>query len=130
MIGKFRLRVEEEEWEPQVPETHLIMADGPKSTLWLTGKDSRQPVDRDLLIGRGGGVDVAVRGWGVGTVHARLSPAGSHLLLTCFNRRRAEVNGEPVSTARLSVGDELVIGRSHFWIARNGVQLGYRSQAV
>ncbi len=129
-IGKFRLRVEEEAWEPQVPETHLIMAEGPRSTLWLAGKDRRQPVDRDLLLGRGGGVDVEVRGWCVGAVHARLSPAGSHLLLTCFNRRRAEVNGEPVTTARLGAGDELVIGRSHFWIARNGVQLGYGRKAV
>jgi pSer/pThr/pTyr-binding forkhead associated (FHA) protein len=121
-IGKFRLRIEEEEQEPQVPETHLIMANGPSSTYWLASSGGRHRIDRDLLLGRGRGVDVSVKGWGVGPVHARLSPLGNHLLLTCLNGRKVEVNGELVGAATLAAGDDLVVGRSRFWIAREGVR--------
>jgi hypothetical protein len=121
-IGKFRLRIEEEEQEPQVPETHLIMANGPNSTYWLASSGGRHRIDRDLLLGRGRGVDVSVKGWGVGPVHARLSPLGNHLLLTCLNGRKVEVNGELVGAATLAAGDDLVIGRSRFWISREGVR--------
>ena len=49
-IGKFRLRIEEEEQEPQVPETHLIMANGPNSTYWLASSGGRHRIDRDLFL--------------------------------------------------------------------------------
>ena len=62
---------------------------------------------------------MAIRGWGVGSVHARLSPIGSELLLRGLNGRTVEVNGETVGSARLSAGDDFVIGRSRFWIARD-----------
>lgn len=122
-IGKFLLRVEVEEQEPRVPETHLMMTSGPRTTFWLASTSGRQRVDRDLLLGRGRGVDVAVRGWGVGSVHARLSPIGSDLLLRCLNGRTVEVNGESVGAARLSAGDDFVIGRSRFWIARDAAPM-------
>jgi pSer/pThr/pTyr-binding forkhead associated (FHA) protein len=122
-IGKFLLRVEVEQQEPRVPETHLMMTSGPRTTFWLASTSGRQRIDRDLLLGRGRGVDVAVRGWGVGSVHARLSPIGSDLLLRCLNGRTVEVNGETVGTARLSAGDDFVIGRSRFWITRDAVQI-------
>jgi hypothetical protein len=122
-IGKFRLRVEVEKQEPVVPETHLIMTSGPRATFWLASEDGRQRIDQDLLIGRGRGVDVAARGWGVGSVHARLSPIGSDLFLRCLNGRSAEVNGQTVGSARLAAGDDLVIGRSRFWIACDAVPL-------
>jgi hypothetical protein len=118
-VGKFLLRVEVEEQEPRVPETHLMMTTDPRAKFWLAGTSGRQRIDRDLLLGRGRGVDVAIRGWGVGSVHARLSPIGSELLLRCLNGRTVEVNGETVGRARLSAGDDFVIGRSRFWIARD-----------
>jgi hypothetical protein len=118
------LRVEVEEQEPRVPETHLMMTTGPRTTFWLASTSGRQRIDHDLLLGRGRGVDVAVRGWGVGSVHARLSPIGSDLLLRCLDGRTAEVNGETVGAARLAAGDDFVIGRSRFWIARDAVPLG------
>jgi hypothetical protein len=96
----------------------------PRSTFWLASTSGRQRIDRDLLLGRGRGVDVAVRGWGVASVHARLSPIGSDLLLRCLNGRTAEVNGETVGAARLAAGDDFVIGRSRFWITRDAVPLG------
>jgi hypothetical protein len=123
-IGKFLLRVEVEEQEPRVPETHLMMTTGPRTTFWLASTSGRQRIDHDLLLGRGRGVDVAVRGWGVGSVHARLSPIGSDLLLRCLDGRTAEVNGETVGAARLAAGDDFVIGRSRFWIARDAIPLG------
>jgi hypothetical protein len=123
-IGKFLLRIEVEEQEPRVPETHLLMTTDPRATFWLASTSGRQRIDRDLLLGRGRGVDVAVRGWGVGTVHARLSPIGGDLLLRCLNGRTVEVNGENVGAARLGPGDDFVIGRSRFWIARDAVPLG------
>jgi pSer/pThr/pTyr-binding forkhead associated (FHA) protein len=123
-LGKFLLRLEVEEQEPRVPETHLIMTNGPRATFWLASTSGRQRIDRDLLLGRGRGVDVAARGWGVGSVHARLSPIGSQLLLRCLNGRTVEVNGETVGTARLDAGDDFVIGRSRFWIARGAVRVG------
>ena len=67
---------------------------------------------------------MAARGWGVGTVHARLSPLGSDLLLRCLHGRTAEVNGKTVAAARLSAGDDFLIGRSRFWIARDAIPLG------
>jgi len=120
-IGKFLLRVEVEEQEPRVPETHLMMTTDPRAKFWLAGTTGRQRIDHDLLLGRGRGVDVAVRGWGVGSVHARLSPIGSELLLKCLNGRTVEVNGKMVGAASLGVGDDFVIGRSRFWIAREAV---------
>jgi len=47
----------------------------------------------------------------------------SDLLLRCLNGRTAEVNGETVGAARLGAGDDFVIGRSRFWIARDAVPL-------
>jgi len=123
-IGKFLLRLEVEEQEPRVPETHLIMTTGSRATYWLGSTSGRQRIDRDLLFGRGRGVDVAARGWGVGSVHARLSPIGSQLLLRCLSGRTVEVNGETVGAARLDAGDDFVVGRSRFWIARDAVRLG------
>jgi pSer/pThr/pTyr-binding forkhead associated (FHA) protein len=123
-IGKFLLRLELEEQEPRVPETHLIMTTGSRATYWLGSTSGRQRIDRDLLFGRGRGVDVAARGWGVGSVHARLSPIGSQLLLRCLSGRTVEVNGETVGAARLNAGDDFVVGRSRFWIARDAVRLG------
>jgi hypothetical protein len=122
MVGKFRLGIEEEAREPQVPDTHLLVLDGPRAQFWLCSDDARRRIDGDLILGRGRGVDVRVRGWQVGPVHARLSPAGAQLLLTCFNGRRVEVNGANVASARLDAGDNLVIGRSRFWISRNAVE--------
>jgi hypothetical protein len=126
-IGKFLLRVEVEEQEPVVPETHLIMTSGPRATFWLASTDGRQRIDRDLLIGRGRAADVVARGWGVGTVHARLSPIGNDLFFRCVNGRTAEVNGKTVGAARLSPGDDFLIGRSRFWIARDEFPSGEQS---
>ena len=123
-IGKFLLRVEEEKREPLVPETHLIATEGPHARFWLTSTSGRQRIDRDLLLGRGRGVDIPVRGWGVGSVHARLSPLGSQLWLRCLNGRKVEVNGKPVGAARLGPGDDLVIGHSRFGIAREAARVG------
>lgn len=123
-IGKFSLRVEVETREPLVPETHLIASDEPNARFWLTSASGRQRIDRDLLLGRGRGVDIPVRGWGVGSVHARLSPLGSQLWLRCLNGRKVEVNGKTVGAARLDPGDDLVIGHSRFGIAREAARVG------
>ena len=122
-IGKFLLRLEVEEQEPQVPETHLITTTGSRATFWLASTSGRRRIDGDLLLGRGRSVDVAARGWGVGSVHARLSPIGDQLLLRCLSGRTVKVNGETVGAARLDAGDNLEIGRSRFWIAREAVLL-------
>jgi hypothetical protein len=53
-----------------------------------------------------------------------LSPIGSQLLLRCLSGRTVEVNGETVGAARLNAGDDFVVGRSRFWIARDAVRLG------
>jgi pSer/pThr/pTyr-binding forkhead associated (FHA) protein len=122
-IGKFLLHLEVEDQEPQVPQTHLITTNGSRATFWLASTSGRQRIDHDLLLGRGRGVDVAARGWGVGPIHARLSPIGSQLLLRCLSGRTVKVNGETVGAARLDAGDDLVIGRSRFWIARESALL-------
>jgi hypothetical protein len=122
-IGKFLLRIELDEKEPWVPETHLISTTGPTASYWLGSDSGRWQINQDLLLGRGRGVDVAAKGWRVGSVHARLSPIGNQLLLRCLSGRMVEVNGEKVGMARLEAGDEFVIGRTRFWISRGGVQL-------
>jgi hypothetical protein len=122
MVGKFRLAIEVEAQEPQVPETHLIMTEGPRVRFWLCSDEGRRRINGDLLLGRGRGADVRVRGWQVGPIHARLSPVGGKLLLSCLNGRKVEVNGAAVAAARLDVGDDLIVGRSRFWISRDAVE--------
>jgi hypothetical protein len=122
-IGKFLLRIELDEQEPWVPETHLISTTGPKASYWLGSESGRWEINQDLLLGRGRGVDVAAKGWRVGSVHARLSPIGGQLLLRCLSGRTVEVNGEKVGMVRLDAGDEFTIGRTRFWISRGGAPL-------
>ena len=122
-IGKFLVRVELEEQEPWVPETHLIMTDGPKATYWLGSENGRWQIDQDILLGRGRGVDISVKGWGVGSVHVRLSPIGDQLLLRCLSGRTVVINGKKAGAARLDAGDEFVLGRTRFWISRGGVSM-------
>jgi hypothetical protein len=122
-IGKFSIRIEEEQREPLLPETHLIATENPRAKFWLSSTNGRQRIDHDLLLGRGPGVDVPVRGLGVGSIHARISPLGNQLWLRCINGRKVEVNGQMVGSAKLAPGDDLVVGRSRFWIAREALPL-------
>jgi hypothetical protein len=70
------------------------------------------------LIGRGDGVDVRARGWGVRPLHARVTRSGGgRIELTCFGKARATVNGERVQSSRLEVGDRVKVGSSEYRIS-------------
>jgi predicted component of type VI protein secretion system len=85
----------------------------------LSGEDVRKVLDRDLLIGRGEGVDLKAQGLFVRPVHARINvqqDGGFHL--TCLAGGSARVNGRKLRSAELAFGDRLLIGRSLFRLER------------
>ncbi len=117
-IGKFVVTVVRQASEPQVGETLLVPSGEPPPAGYLVGEGVAAPLKRGVVMGRGKGVDVPVRGWRVRPVHARLDRGpGGGLRLTCFGGARARVNGSWVETASVVPGDEIVVGRSRFRVS-------------
>ena len=121
-IGKFEVGIVEYDAAPTAFQTMLMPgAAKPAPLAVLAGEEVRKVLDRDLLIGRGEGVDVKAEGLFVRAVHARLhveDDGGFHL--TCLAGGSARVNGTKVRTAELAFGDRVVIGRSSFRLERPG----------
>jgi len=117
-IGKFELSIFEYPAEPVAMETMFLPMKSLPAAGSLVGGESSFDLDRDILLGKGEGVDVTVRGFGVKPVHARLSCAAGEFELSCFGAARARVNGERVRSAKLAFGDEIRIGRSRFKLVR------------
>lgn len=115
-MGKFEIQLVEQHAEPTAPETMLLAA--PKKRRSPTGRlvvDGQAfAIEDGLLIGRGGGVDVQIRGFWVGEVHARLTlESKSAYRITCFGKRTVRVNGKKVRESKVSPGDDIRIAGSH-----------------
>ena len=117
-IGKFGVSIYEYPVEPQVMETMFLPTLTDKATGFLLGPDVSLRLQKDVILGKGEGVDIRVKGFRVQPVHARLSFSKGQFALRCFGRGRARVNGEVTRSASLVFGDEIQIGRSRFRLAR------------
>ena len=119
-IGKFEVSVVEYDAAPTVFQTMLVTSSGrPAPLAVLSGEKKRKVLDRDLLIGRGDGVDVKAEGLFVRPVHARLSVVeDGGFEVTCLAGGSVRVNGQKVRQARLAFGDRLLVGRSLFRLER------------
>lgn len=115
-IGKFTVRISQYEGGFDSETMFVPMGNmTPKSSLALVGKSEEYSADKNLLFGRGHGIDVRVNGFFVKPVHARVSPSGNgSLALHCFGKGTASVNGKKVRAAELEEGDVIRIGRSSF----------------
>ena len=121
-IGKFEVGIVEYDAAPTGFQT-MLMPSGlkPAPLAVLAGDELRKVLDRDLLIGRGDGVDVKAEGLFVRAVHARLHVDGDGgFRLTCLAGGSARVNGSKVRAAELNFGDRLLIGRSLFRLEKPG----------
>ncbi len=121
-IGKFEIGIVEYDAAPAGLQTMLV-AGGmrPAPLALLRGEGVRAVLDRDLLIGRGEGVDVRAAGWSVRPVHARLKvEEDGGFRLTCLAGASARVNGRKVRDAELVFGDRLSIGRTVLRLERPG----------
>ena len=119
-IGKFEIGIVEYEAAPTVFQTMLMTSSGrPAPLAVLSGEKERKVLDRDLLIGRGEGVDVKAEGWFVRPVHARLTVDGEGgFRVACLAGGSVRVNGRKARQADLAFGDRLLVGRSVFRLER------------
>lgn len=112
-IGKFEISIFEYDTMPRVADTMYMPLKKALPPAFLECDGERFRLERDLILGRGSGVDVAVQGLFVLPVHARVSfEEGGRFRLTCFGRATARVNGDRVRAAELEPGDRMAIGRS------------------
>lgn len=117
-LGKFELSIFEYPTEPMVMETMYLPVKAAAAAGFLVGPDGALRLEKDIILGKGEGVDVRVRGFRVQPVHARLSFEGGEFELQCFGPGKARVNDRVVRSASLAFGDEIRIGRSRFVLSQ------------
>ncbi len=126
-IGKFQINLVELPSVPSAPET-MFMSQSPvvaPQACYLLGEGVSLKLTGDVLLGRGGGVDVQVRGFFVNPVHARITHGIAGVIeVSCFGSGKVKVNGKKVAGARLEIGDQLVVGRSRLSVAADPEQAG------
>ncbi len=118
-IGKFRINLVELPSAPSAPET-VFMSRPPvvPQDCYLLGEGVSLKLTGDVLLGRGDGVDVQVRGWFINPVHARISRGiGGVVEVSCFGAGKVKVNGKKVAGGRLGSGDRLAVGRTRLSLA-------------
>ncbi len=122
-IGKFEITLDELPDLPRGPETLFLpteklrtaSAAAAPAVPRLVGEGLSLKLTRDVLIGRGEGVDATAKGFFVRPVHARVFRGEKgKLRLACFGRGTVRVNGRRLASADLGPGDVIVVGRSAF----------------
>ncbi len=114
-IGKFEISLFEHASQPIVSETMLMKPVDAPAPGYLVADDQTLPLDRDVIIGKGEGVDALAHGWFLRPVHARLSLTREGVFsLTCFGGGQVRVGGKRVRKAELSLGDRFEVGRTRF----------------
>ena len=119
-IGKFEVGIVEYDAAPTVFQTMLMTSSGrPAPVAVLIGEGVRKVLDRDLLIGKGDGVDVKAEGLFVRPVHARVSVAeDGGFRVACLAGGSVRINGRKTRGEELTFGDRVQVGRSHFRLDR------------
>ena len=118
-LGKFELTLVRKEQDEQVAETMFVSRSHMQKSLpppVIRGEGAELPLRRDLLVGKGQGVDLIAKGWGVGSVHARITPTDTYgeAEITCFDRKTVRIDGEQHTVARVVMDQPFRFGRSTF----------------
>ncbi len=114
-VGKFVIRLSGRLDGGADSQTMLISSRAQGLPAFLASDDGSVPMERDVVVGRGAGVDATAKGAFVRSVHARIAPRGVGIYrLTCFGWSTVRLNGKRVRTAQLQIGDELRIGSTRF----------------
>jgi pSer/pThr/pTyr-binding forkhead associated (FHA) protein len=116
-LGKFEISLIESLKTGRGDETMVMTSREEDNPAYLVGDDVSLPLGQEITIGKAPGVDIQARGFWVGPIHARICPAGPRTYrLICADNRKTKVNGRKVYTAYLKCGDQLVVGRSRFFL--------------
>ncbi len=118
-LGKFDLTLVRKEHEEQVDETMFVSRANMFKTLpppVIKGDGVELPLRRELLVGKGQGVDLVARGWGVGAVHARVTSTETYgrAKIVCFDKRRVKVGNELFGTVEVGLDQPFKFGRTTF----------------
>lgn len=117
-VGKFQITIDELEENPTAPETLFMSGVQSSFPAFLVGEDASTKLERDVILGRGKGVDIRADGIFVAAVHARITrSAEGDYLVSCFGNRKVRINGSKVSSSKLEIGDQMTIGISEFKLA-------------
>ncbi|MCH9650088.1 MAG: FHA domain-containing protein [Deltaproteobacteria bacterium] len=117
-LGKFEITLEETIVESLAPQTMVVPLTDVSPPGYLVGEETTIKLQKNVIIGKGAGVDVEAEGWFVKPVHARLvSHRRGKFELTCFGSARIKVNGKSTRRAELSFGDRITIGRTELVIS-------------
>jgi hypothetical protein len=119
-LGKFEISLIESLKTGRGDETMVMTSREEDNPAYLVGDDVSLPLGQEITIGKAPGVDIQARGFWVGPIHARICPAGPGTYrLVCADNRKAKVNDRKAHTAYLKCGDQLVVGRSRFFLVPN-----------
>jgi len=95
--------------------TMMLATDDMDMNLHLVGENQSVPLNQEVNIGKGLGVDLVARGPFVRQYHARIQVEGSGIHhLICPGHATVRLNGTKVKGAYLQEGDEIGVGRSKF----------------
>jgi pSer/pThr/pTyr-binding forkhead associated (FHA) protein len=95
--------------------TMMLATDDMDMNLHLVGENQSVPLNQEVNIGKGMGVDLIARGPFVRQYHARVQVEGSGIHhLICPGHATVRLNGTKVKGAYLQEGDEIGVGRSKF----------------
>ena len=98
---------------------HLIVRNGPQKGRAMAVGDS------PIIIGRDTACELSLRDRLVSRRHCEIALEGEHLSVTDLNSSNCTlVNGRPVTTCRLRVGDELSIGTTSILVTRHSESMG------
>ncbi len=120
-VGKFLVRLSDGSDGQAELETMLVGTRSAGAPALLKSGDLAVRLERDVIVGRGAGVDAPARGLFVRAVHARISPKGIGIYrLTCFGRARVKLNGKRIRTSRIEIGDVIEVGATTFKVTAEG----------
>jgi pSer/pThr/pTyr-binding forkhead associated (FHA) protein len=112
-VGKFQICLSDRLDSDVDSETLLLGSRAVGAPAFLDNGEVSVPLERDVIVGKGNGVDSRAKGLFVRQVHARIAPRGIGIYrLTCFGRATVKLNGTRVHTSRVQIGDVIEIGRT------------------
>jgi pSer/pThr/pTyr-binding forkhead associated (FHA) protein len=117
-LGKFELSLIKPAKTGRGDETMVMTSrEEDEHIAYLVGDEVSVPLGQEITIGKAPGVDVQARGFWVGPIHARIRHEGAGAFrLICADNRRARVNGRKVQASYLKTGDQILVGRSRFFL--------------
>ena len=117
-LGKFEISLIKPLTTGRGDETMVLTSGAEEDNFaYLVGDNVSVPLGQEISIGKSPGVDVQARGLRVGAIHAFIRPEGPGTFrLRCKGKLKAKVNGRKVKTCFLKFGDQIVVGRTRFFL--------------